>query len=99
MCTVVRDPSVPISWIVFVSGCTSFWLLLDSPNQDTKWPLADTPVGSSGVKVAVPSPVPVTQNSSAPGAVKKVTWKTSLAATAVTVPGAPVHGLITDSEK
>jgi hypothetical protein len=36
----------------------------DSPNHDAKWPLADTPVGSSGVNVAVPSSVPVTQHSS-----------------------------------
>src|SRR5262249_20216271 len=88
----------PTSWIVVVSCWTPFLLLPDSPNHEAKWPLAETPLGSSGVKVAVPSSVPVTQNSSAPGAVKKVTWKTSFAATAVTVPGAPVHGFVTCSE-
>ena len=48
------------------------------------------------MKVAVPSAVPVTQNSSP--FVKKVTWKTVFAATAVSVPGAPVHGFVTGSE-
>ena len=68
----------------------------DSPNQAAKWPLAETPLGSSGVKVTVPSSVPVTQNSSL--TVKKVTWKTSFAAIAVSVPGSPVHGFVTGSE-
>src|SRR5436305_1548517 len=77
-----------------VSCWTSFLLLDDSPNHETKWPLAETPVGSSGVSVIVPSAVPVTQNSSRPGAVNAVTWKTSLVAIAVIVPGSPVHGFV-----
>src|SRR5207247_4008193 len=44
----------------------------------------------------VPSSVPVTQNSSL--TVKKVTWKTSFAAIAVSVPGSPVQGFVTGSE-
>jgi hypothetical protein len=68
---------------------------LSEPGDE--WPLAESPLGLSGVNVAVPSSVPVTQNSSL--VVKKVTRKTSFAATALHVPGAPVQGFVTGIEK
>src|SRR5262245_33839840 len=92
------EPSLPVRVALKMSCWTSFLLLADSPNQLAKWPLADTPFGSSGVNVTLPSSVPVTQNSSCPGAVNSVTWKTSLAAMPVTVPGSPVHGFADASE-
>jgi hypothetical protein len=46
-------------------------------------PVAETPFGSLGVKVTVPSSLPVAQNSSL--TVKKVRWKTSFAAVAASV--------------
>src|SRR5947208_14452912 len=95
-CTTKCKPSVPARWKVLVKCWTSFFSLNDSPNQAAKWPLAETPRGSSGVKVTVPSSVPVTQNSSL--TVKNVTWKTSFAAIAVSVPGSPVQGFVTGSE-
>src|SRR5438477_471063 len=60
-CRVIREPSVPSRWIVLVLCSTLFLLLAAAPNQVAKCPLALTPPGSSGVNVAVPSPVPVTQ--------------------------------------
>ena len=86
---VISEPSVVLKWMLKMSCWTSFFSFKDSPNQAAKWPLPVTPPGVSGVKVNIPSSVPVTQNSSL--TVKKVMWNTSFAAVAVIVPGAPVH--------
>ena len=61
-CTAMWEPSVPLSWNVLVSCSTSFLLLTDAPCHSAKWPVAVTPFGSSGVNVAVPSAVVVSQN-------------------------------------
>src|SRR4051794_32893434 len=91
------EPSLPFKLNVLVKCWTSFLLLNDSPNHSVKWPLAVTPCGSSGVKVATPSSVPVIQNSGP--VVNDVTWKTAVLAVAVRVPDAPVHGFAMCCEK
>ena len=49
MCKVTREPSLLKIWNVPVLCCTSFLLLLDSPNQVAKCPLNDRSVGSTAL--------------------------------------------------
>jgi hypothetical protein len=49
------EPSLVVRTNVFVPLCTSLKLFNDSPNHELNCPLAETPLGLSGVNVTVPS--------------------------------------------